>query len=117
MAYTKADLRNQVLEKLGILEAGETASAEDTVLVETRYDQVYDLLFNAEVASWTDHTDIPEHAMLPMTYLVAAECIDEYDIQEPRLSRILAIASRAENALIRQEAPRYRSEPTKADYY
>jgi hypothetical protein len=59
---TKAELRNHILRQLGVLGAGETATAEDAEMMETIIDNCQDELEQLEVATWSAD-DIPGYAI------------------------------------------------------
>ena len=52
--FTLAQMRNRVLEKLGVLIAGETAEAEDVTTVETVIANVNEQLRDDEICYWDD---------------------------------------------------------------
>jgi hypothetical protein len=59
---TKAELRDHILRQLGVLGAGDTATAEDAELVETVIDNCHDELEQMGVALWPV-TDVPGYAI------------------------------------------------------
>jgi hypothetical protein len=84
---TKAELRNHILRQLGVLGAGETATAEDAELVETVIDNCQDELEQLEVALWPVD-DVPGYAIESFTLYVKSSLSafgQEYD---PRLKAL-----------------------------
>jgi hypothetical protein len=78
---TKAQLRNHILQQLGVIGAGETASAEDAALMETIIDNCQSELDELEIATWTT-SDVPAFAIEGMSMFVRASCAawgQEYD--------------------------------------
>ncbi|MEN3973111.1 hypothetical protein WJS89_10565 [Sphingomicrobium sp. XHP0235] len=67
----KAQLRDHVLQQLGVLGAGQNASAEDAALIETIIDNVQDKLEHLGVALWPV-TDVPGYAIEDFTGMVAS---------------------------------------------
>ena len=59
---TKAELRDHILQQLGVLGAGESATADDAQLVETVIDNCQDELEQLEVALWPVD-DVPGYAI------------------------------------------------------
>lgn len=67
---TKAQLRTRVLEKLGVLAAGEAASAEDAAKVDEVIDDLHEQLVQEGIAAWTTAA-IPQGLAMAMTQWVA----------------------------------------------
>jgi hypothetical protein len=59
---TKAELRDHILRQLGVLGAGDDATAEDATLVEAVIDNCQDELEQLEVAVWPVD-DVPGYAI------------------------------------------------------
>lgn len=84
---TKEQLRDHILRQLGVLGAGETATAEDAELVETVIDNCQDELEQLEVALWPVD-DVPGYAIESFTTYCKASLTafgQEYD---PRLKEL-----------------------------
>lgn len=84
---TKEQLRDHILRQLGVLGAGETATAEDAELVETVIDNCQDELEQLEVALWPVD-DVPGYAIESFTLYCKASLTafgQEYD---PRLKEM-----------------------------
>ena len=81
---TKAELRNHILQQLGVIGAGETASAEDATLMETLIDNCQDELDQLEIALWTT-ADIPAFAVEGMCQFVMASATAWGQQYDPRL--------------------------------
>lgn len=75
---TISQIETKVLQKLGVLEADETADSNDTSLVNDKYDSVYGRLKALRLVSWGSADDIPTAAVVPVVGLVARECIEEF---------------------------------------
>lgn len=78
---TKEQLRDHILQQLGVLGAGETATAEDAELVENVIDNCQDELEQLEVALWPVD-DVPGYAIESFTLYCKASLTafgQEYD--------------------------------------
>ena len=121
---TKQDIRNQVLRRLKVLPAGQTADSEDASIVETAYDNLHALLTEREVINWGSSDDIPSEAVLPIVSLVADAVADEFLTKNDEQRRIrlrLEAYGQTGNAgafsdLQRLIAVPYVSTPVEADY-
>ena len=106
---TKQELRNHILQQLGVIGAGETATAEDAELVETVIDNCQDELEQLEVALWSVD-DVPGYAIESFTHYCKGSLTafgQEYD---PRI-KAMALAS------LRYLTADKRSGVGKATYY
>ena len=77
---TKAQLRRRVMQKLMVLEAGETISAEDAEDVDAIIDSVHGNLQSRNKVSW-DVENIPAYAETAMIDLVAYEAAPSFGKQ------------------------------------
>lgn len=111
---TKADVRNQALEELGVLAAGEDASAEDAVLVEARIDRLHEEYVDNGLVAFV-LTSIPAAAVDPFAILVAASCWRAYNGEEG-LVQAEQKAGAARRRLARM-AQRSANETIAADYF
>lgn len=93
---TKAELRNKVLQKLGVIGAGDTPETSDQTLVEEAYDSAYAYLRSLHIVSWGSGGDIPTWAVNPIKNYVASQVANEYgknrNVDEERLA-IIELAS------------------------
>lgn len=74
---TKAELRDRVLRHLKVLEAGESATAEDASAVETAIDDVYAELGELGMAYWAANA-IPAGCIRPLMRVVAADVAADF---------------------------------------
>jgi hypothetical protein len=84
---TKAQLRDHILRQLGIIGAGEAASAEDAELCETIIDNCQDELEQLEVALWPVE-DVPGYAIESFCLYVRASCTAWGQEFDPRLKKL-----------------------------
>jgi hypothetical protein len=106
---TKEQLRDHILRQLGVLGAGETATADDATLVETVIDNCQDELEQLEVALWPAD-DVPGYAIESFTLYCKSSLTafgQEYDLA----SKAVALAQ------LRMLTADRRSGIGKATYY
>lgn len=89
---TKAEVRNQALQLLGVLQIGQSAQAQDATEIETAYDEIYADLKDEGLATWAAAGEVPEKATPHVVSLVALSRADTYGISDSRYQRILARA-------------------------
>lgn len=87
---TKEQLRDHILRQLGVIGAGETATAEDAELVETVIDNCQDELEQLEVALWPVD-DVPGYAIESFCAYVKTSLTAFGQDYDPRL-KALALA-------------------------
>jgi hypothetical protein len=115
--HTKTDLRNDVLRELNVLPAGQTASAEDALLVESRIQSTLELLDAEGVIPWDfSASTIPNRAYLPLIPLVAVSLCGAYG-QMARQPELEGRCTGAMRTLRRQAALPWVHVPTESDYY
>ena len=68
---TKAQIAERVLQKLMVLEHGETMDSGDQAIVEAAYDSSFAILDSLNLVSWGSGDDIPTEAELPIIGYVA----------------------------------------------
>lgn len=111
-------------QKLGLVSVGETLTDDDNDILETRYTLVHDLLQNVGLTTWGVAEDVPDFVVLPLSSILAAACVDEFSIPEPRRSVLRAEGllhqapvSQAERTLRIQMAHQYIPTPNRAEYF
>lgn len=109
---TKAELRNKVLQKLGIIDATETPRSEDQTLVEDAYDAVYQELRSRHLVDWGSTEDIPTWAVLHVRDLVANRVTNEYGLPRSLDEELIAF-----KAMAKHLASDYHGQPTEATYF
>lgn len=99
---TQTEIENAIktgaLMKLGVLAAGETASAADDALAEEALERLVDDLAGAGDA-WFDAQHLPEEARHGLIGLLAATLADPFGLPEARAARLAAEAAEARRAL------------------
>lgn len=74
---TLAEFRNRVLQKLFVLQSGETADAADAVLVEGVIASVNEKLRDLEIAYWDDSA-CPQAVLEDLSVYVACHCAGDF---------------------------------------
>lgn len=87
--WTKAQLATKVLEYLGVVPAGQSASSEDSTLVQSVIDSVVDQLDSAELVPFSI-TAIPTWAQWPLVKYVAVEVGPAFGKPMPEQLKMLA---------------------------
>lgn len=115
-AYTKAQLRDRVLQELGILATGETATAEDAALVETTIDDQHAMLDREVFVTWVTSA-IPDTVIEPLTVVLAARLAGRYGLPADRRQELLTLAALAMGELRTQVQAETDTAPIPAVYY
>jgi hypothetical protein len=109
---TKAELRNRVLEHLGIKPAGQSASAEDAVLVDEAIDAAHDRLNKFGLVPFATSA-IPEWAQVPLRDYVAGDVGRSFGFGDSLKQQQML----AESELRRQVAGFRHPIPIRVDYF
>jgi hypothetical protein len=89
VAYSLPDLVSAVLEDLGVLEAGQPVSAEDSQTVLNRLPAKLAEL-NARDVGYIDPTNLDDAVFLPLVKIMAHECRAAFDITDATTVALLA---------------------------
>ena len=84
------DFYRRSLQRLGILAAGETASAEDRALVAETYESLYEEI-QARVgtrAYWSLGSDVPDELSLQLATIVAYQLSDEFEVPMEKVMKL-----------------------------
>lgn len=81
---TLTQLKQRVLERLGVLAAGENPNIDDATLVGTRYASLHDMLITEGLVNWTNTEDVPAWAEEPIVLMVSAACAHEFGLPADR---------------------------------
>lgn len=115
--FTRAELRNRVLGRLGVLDAGSAPSAEDAADVDTHIQSVLEELYDDGLIPFDLDSDaIPAPYLIPLSFLVALPLVPDYGMQARELT-IAAGAERGMRTLRRLKAKPYYGAPQVATYY
>lgn len=121
---TPIQLRTKVLQRLGVLAAGDTPNPDDGQVVEQRYAFVHDTLLDMELASWAINEDVPESVAIPVVNIVSYACASEFGITGPLLGQLALEGaldsdpvSAGERQLRKRLSAGYISEPAQSEYF
>lgn len=125
MARTRQDLSTDVLRKLGILSALETASAEDSSLVEARYTDKIEELRDKGIVYWPNTTrtteEIPSAVFGALVNLMCEDVASHFGAQIPTLTddngQQVSCGTKGMRDLRRHMAKGPSGEPTEATFY
>ena len=124
MAATKAQIATKVLQKLRILPAGKSATADDSTLIQNAYDEMYQYLLERNAVTWGSTDSIPTEAVRPIVKLMAYEIADDFlsNSDEGRIQRLMIEAwgngsGGAFGELVRLAKNSYEPTTTEADYF
>jgi hypothetical protein len=115
---TLAQTRNRVLQKLSVLERGETAEAEDAALIESIIVSVNEELRDLEICHWTDAA-FPQAILEAFADYVACFAAGDF----PSQKNAQKYGQPQSKGMYRQDLARLTSsreridKPTKADYF
>lgn len=96
---TKAEIRNRVLKKLGVLARGQTANAGDASHVEQAYDELHAELTERSLAVWAITADVPDKLAQSMVDMLAFRVCNDYSVSNDRYARLQADAVKAEGMM------------------
>lgn len=81
---TLVDLYAAVLEKLGVTAAGESAAAEDTQFIASKYVSAWNLMKIMGIVSWAVVEDVPDEAAQPVIDILAFLSAEEFGDEPAR---------------------------------
>jgi len=105
----------RVLRKLGVLAAGQSASAEDVQTVTDKYAEVWAELDDRQVIDWYVTDDIPDERAIHMINIVAGQLTDEFSLDDLKAASIEGKAALSEGSVTSSENP-VDGVPVKVDY-
>lgn len=115
--YTRVQLRNRVLGRLGVLDPTQSPSAEDAVLVEEAIQQTFEELYDDGLIPFAWEADaIPGAYMIPLSFIVALPLIADFDTVANEAA-IVAGADRGMKRLRKLKVQPYFGPPQQATYY
>ena len=117
MAKTKAQIAEKVLQKLGILESGETVDSDDQDIVTDKYDSIYGVLAADDKVSWGSGDDIPTEAVTSIVSIVANDCLSEFIVSQDKQMIVERDYNRAMANLRKLDYVDYVPEETEPHYF
>lgn len=114
---TLAEVRNRVLQKLKVLQAGETPESEDSALIEDVIASVNEKLRDLGMCYWDDDAT-PQSVLEDLAIYVACHAADDYMEGNAAASFRKTYEPAAEHNLRRlvQSSDRF-NKPTRAEYF
>jgi hypothetical protein len=116
MTTTKVDLATEVLEELGVLGVGQTASAEDSQKVQSVIEKVHAEYETEGRVTW-GVDEIPDNVADPLRVIVAERLLEVFEIEPERAERIRGKQPASVVRFIKQVVNTYGGEPVKAQYF
>lgn len=107
----------RVLQKLMVLEHGETIDPGDSAIVESAYDSSYALLEVQKLTSWGSTDDIPTGAELPIINYVSEQIKGAFQVPADVRQLLPYDALKAEIDLAILVGGDYVPDDTPADYF
>lgn len=89
----------EVLERLGVLAAGQTAEVEDTSRVQDLIASTQEFLKSTEAYYWSDINNIPNDAFMPLVDVTAWMCRGKFGVQGDALAELKEAKDNALRAL------------------
>lgn len=121
---TLTELKAAVLREIGVIATGEEPSYDDAATVAAKYDELYEMLVDENLANWASSEDIPAFASRPVTWMVAFLCCSEFGVPPTKLAEMtqkgalnLQVPSLGERILRRQMARDYVAAPAQSEYF
>lgn len=116
MTATKADVRNAILENLGNLAAGETASSEDAATVETAIDREFARLDRRQALTWTA-IRVEDEFVIPFAAIVAKSLLPKFPLGGEDLALVLRDAENGDRDFRRLLQRRTAGTRVKTEYF
>lgn len=115
--FTKEKFRDSVLENLQVLAQGQTATAEQAVLVDDTLTQILEMLDWRHLYTWDEpNGEIPGDKYRPLVHLVSNELAPNFGHSDQSKMMLQAKAQSALNEL-QQQTDDFDEEPVQANYF
>lgn len=116
MASTKAEIRQQVAERLRIVPIGQTVQDQDKTKLDLHYDQIYEELKNAGFATWSATGSVPTELQGHMANMVSLDATDVYHVSDALYARLTAADARSRLRLRELVTPIHATVDAPKDY-
>ena len=107
---TTAQIAEKVLQKLNVVESGETVDSADQTIVTDKYASIYEVLAANDLVSWGSGDDIPTEAVTAVVSIVAEDCITEFSVRGDTAMKVMRDAEKGMMNLRALEHPVYVSD-------
>lgn len=113
--YTRKQLRNAVLQELGVVDGSRTPSETDAVLADDRCQQHLEYLYDQGYIPFDlDGDAIPGRFFIPLTYVIAYRLSRPYGVTDQVLLQNAAVGQK-ELSMLKEH--RYMGETQQAEYF
>jgi hypothetical protein len=85
---TLTQLKTRVLQHICVLASGENPDADDTDVVQKRYEMVHNLLTDKNLIRWSITDDIPDALEIAMVMILSFYCASEFGIIGPSYQQL-----------------------------
>lgn len=124
MSVTVANFKQKVGFRLGIIRSTENLKAQDAQLIQEAYESLYDELDEESLVDFYVGDPIPDKYVDILVGMVAARCVDDFGIEEPRKSSMILrmgygneVCSQFERRLRRMAQVGPQDEPLAIEHY
>lgn len=115
--YTRADLRNAVLQELGVIDGQGTPSEEDAVLADDRCQQQLEALYDDGLIPFDlDADEIPGRFFMALVMVIAPTLMNAFGVMD-RAQSLMQGAMVGGKKLARLKAHRYIGQPVHSEYF
>lgn len=114
--YTRTDLRNAVLQELGVVDAQGAPDEADAVLADDRCQQQLEYLYDQGLIPFDLDADIPARFFMPLVRVIAPALIAPFGVMS-RAPFLTAGAQGGMAALAKLKAHRYMGAVQTAEYF
>ena len=95
MSSTKAEIAQQVAERLRVVPIGQTLQSQDRAKLDLHYDQIYNELKVKGLATWSATGSVPTELQGHMSNMVAFDATDVYQVSNDLYARLAASDARS----------------------
>lgn len=114
--YSRTDLRNAVLQEIGVVDGQGAPSAEDAVLADDKCQQQLEFLYDQGLIPFDLDGEIPARYFLPLVQAIAPLFIGPFGLAS-RAKALYAGGQVGMRALSRLKAGRYMGTVQQAEYF
>lgn len=81
---TLTELKEAVLQELGVLATGESPTSADATVVSDKYAALYEMLLTEGLVTWAVSEDVPEFAEGPVIAMLSHLCAKPFGVPQAR---------------------------------
>jgi len=116
-AYTRNDLVERTLQRLGEVGAGQSAEPEARKIVVDALDGILQELKLDEIYDFADSDEVPGAAMDPLSAIIASRLSDDFNLTADQITLAASREQGAREKLIRYRAQPFVYTPIEVDYF